>query len=81
MSKVPVFDVQVAVPGKYGPVYIGKTWLGKYTKNREFTATDPNKLIARYFLDFNPEAVKEQKEEHWDGSEEDVLDPLPEIDN
>ena len=81
VSKVPVFDVQVAVPGKYGPVYIGKTWLGKYAKNREFTATDPNKLIARYFLDFNPEAVKEQKEEHWDGSEEDVLDPLPEIDN
>lgn len=81
VSKIPVYDVQVAVPGKYGPVYIGKTWFGKYAKNREFTASDPNKLIARYFLDFNPQAVKEQREKHWDGGEEDVLDPIPEIEN
>ena len=81
VSKIPVYDIQVAVPGKYGPVYIGKTWLGKYDKNGKFTASDPNKLIARYFLDFNPDAVKEQKEKHWDGGEEDVLDPIPEIDN
>jgi hypothetical protein len=82
VSKVPVYDVQVAVPGKYGPVYIGKTWYGKYDKtNGEFIASDPDKLIARYFLDFNPEAIKEQKEKHWDGGEEDLLDPIPEIDD
>jgi hypothetical protein len=81
VSKIPVYDIQVAVPGKFGPVYIGKTWFGNYDKKGEFTASDPNKLIARYFLDFNPEAVKEQREKHWDGGEEDVLDPIPEIDN
>src|SRR5215510_14905124 len=32
LTKVPVYDVQVAVKGKYGPVFIGKTWLGKYDK-------------------------------------------------
>lgn len=81
VSKVPVYDIQVAVPGKYGPVYIGKTWFGKYDTNEQFTASDPNKLIARYFLDFNPDALKEQREEHWDGSDEDVLDPIPDVDS
>jgi hypothetical protein len=81
VSKVPVYDIQVAVPGKYGPVYIGKTWFGRYNNSGQFTASDPNKLIARYFLDFNPEALKEQKEEHWDECDEDILDPLPEVEN
>jgi len=81
VSKIPVYDVQVAVPGKYGPVYIGKTWFGKYDDHGEFIASDPNKLIARYFLDFNPGALEEQKQKHWDGAEEDLLDPIPEIDN
>jgi hypothetical protein len=81
VSKIPVYDVQVAVPGKYGPVYIGKTWFGKYDEHGQFTASDPNKLIARYFLDFNPEALEEQQQKHWDGADEDLLDPIPEIDN
>jgi len=81
LTKVPVYDVQVAVKGKYGPVFIGKTWLGKYDKRGEFTASNPDKLIAWYFIDFNEGALKEQRERHWDGSEEELLDPLPHIDN
>ena len=77
LSKVPVYDVQVAVKGKYGPVFIGKTWLGKYDVQGEFTASDPDKLIAWYFIDFNDGAIKEQKEEHWDGSDEEFIEPLP----
>src|SRR5262249_31843849 len=48
LTKVQVYDVQAAVKGKYGPVFIGKTWLGKYDKQGEFTASNPNKLIAWY---------------------------------
>ena len=81
LTKVQVYDIQVAVKGKYGPVFIGKTWLGKYDKEGKFTASDPDKLIAWYFLDFNEGALKEQRESHWDGSEEELLDPLPHIDN
>ena len=77
LTKVPVYDVQVAVKGKYGPVFIGKTWLGKYDKQGEFTASNPDKLIAWYFIDFNDGAIKEQMEKHWDGSEEEFLDPIP----
>ena len=43
-TKVQVYDVQVAVKGKYGPVFIGKTWFGKYDKQGEFTASYPDKL-------------------------------------
>ncbi|HKF20009.1 MAG TPA: hypothetical protein VKE93_00495 [Candidatus Angelobacter sp.] len=81
LTKVPVYDVQVAVKGKYGPVFIGKTWLGKYDNRGEFTASNPDKLIAWYFIDFNEGALKEQRDSHWDGSEEELLDPLPHIDN
>jgi hypothetical protein len=79
-TKVHALDVQVAVKGKFGPVYIGKTWFGKYDKHGNFTASDPNKVVGRYFIDFNEEALKEQRESHLDGSEEEVLDPLPHID-
>lgn len=80
ISKVQCYDVMVAVKGKYGPVFVGKTWLGKYDRNGEFTASNPDKLAAWYFLDFNEGALKEQRESHWDGSEEDILDPIPHID-
>src|SRR5262249_20401131 len=79
--KLQFYDVMVAVKGKYGPVFVGKTWFGKYGTTGTFTATDPNKLVARYFLDFNEGALKEQRESHWDGSEEELLDPLPHLDN
>ena len=77
LSKIQVYDVQVAVKGKYGPVFLGKTWLGRYDKQGEFTASDPDKLIAWYFIDFNDGAIKEQREKHWDGSDEEFLDPMP----
>jgi hypothetical protein len=80
-TKVQVYDVQAAVRGKYGPVFIGKTWLGKYDKQGQFTASNPDKLVAWYFIDFNEGALKEQRESHWDGSEEELFDPLPHVDN
>ena len=79
--KVHVYDIQVAVKGKHGPVFIGKTWLGSYDKQGEFTASNPDKLIAWYFLDFNDGGLKEQQEKHWDGSKEEFVDPLPHIEN
>jgi len=42
LTEVQVYDVQVAIKGKYGPVFVGKTWLGKYDEKGEFTASDPN---------------------------------------
>jgi hypothetical protein len=80
-TKLHALDLQVAVKGKYGPVFIGKTFFGKYDKNGEFTANVPIKVVGWYFIDFNEGALKEQKESHWDGSEEEVLDPIPHIDN
>jgi hypothetical protein len=68
-----------AVKGEYAPVFVGKTWLGKYDEKGEFTAHDPNKIIGYYFFDFNEEAVREQREHHLDGSEEEVLDPIPHV--
>ena len=81
LSRIQVYDLQVAVKGKYGPVFIGKTWLGKYDKQGAFTASHPDKLIAWYFLDFNEGALKEQQEKHWDGSSEELFDPLPHVEN
>ena len=58
LSFIPVYDIMVAVKGKYGPIYVGKTWYGKYDENGEFSTSFPNKLVAWYFLDFNKDAVK-----------------------
>ena len=80
-TKLQALDLQVAVKGKYGPVFIGKTFFGKYDKSGEFTANVPIKVVGWYFLDFNEAALKEQKESHWDGSEEEILDPIPHIEN
>lgn len=70
LSTVQVYDVMVAVPGKWGPVYVGKTWLGSYDKEGEFRAFNPKELVAWYFLDFSREALIEQKKSHWDKSSE-----------
>ena len=80
-TEVHAYDLMVAVKGKYGPVFVGKTFLGKYDETGEFTASDPNKVSARYFLDFNEGALREQREQHWDGSEEEVLHPIPHVNN
>ena len=80
-TQVHGYDAMVAVKGKYGPVFVGKTWLGKYDDRGEFTAHDPDKIIGYYFLDFNEAAVREQREHHLDGSKEEMLDPIPRVDN
>jgi hypothetical protein len=80
-TEIHGYDVMVAVKGKYGPVFVGKTWLGKYDETGEFTASHTDKLSARYFLDFNKDALREQREHHWDGSEEEVLHPIPHVNN
>jgi hypothetical protein len=78
LTQIQVYDVMVAVPGKYGPVFIGKTWLGKYHKDRNFEANDKDKLMAWFFLDFSGKALEVQKAEHWEGGEkETVMRPLP----
>jgi hypothetical protein len=40
-TKIQGYDIQVAVKGKYGPIYIGQTWFGKYDKQGEFLAPIP----------------------------------------
>jgi hypothetical protein len=72
-----VYDLMVPVQGKYGVVYIGKTWLGSYDRNNAFTAKYPDNLMAWFFFDFSAEALKVQQAEHWDGSKEKILNPLP----
>jgi hypothetical protein len=72
---IPVYDVMVAVPGKYGPLYVGKTWLGSYDKKtKAFRAKDTSSLIAWYFLDFNQGALDEQMAMHWNGGSESKID-------
>ena len=73
LSTFQVFDVIVPVQGKYGPVYIGRAFLGRYDQNNpdpktKFTTQDPNTPVAWFFLDFNKGALHEQKTEHWPGS-------------
>jgi hypothetical protein len=74
LQGIQVYDVMVAVPGKYGPVYVGKTWLGRYDQNAVFTPFETNILVAWYFLDFNPDALSEQTANHWDNSVETPID-------
>jgi len=81
VKQIPLIDLMVAVKGKYGPVFVGKTWLGRYDEKGEFTASNPDKLSNWYFLDFNEAALKEQHESHWDGSKEEMLDPIPHVNN
>lgn len=79
LTQIQVYDVMVAVPGKYGPLYIGKTWLGKYDEAGEFQAFNKDHLIAWFFLDFNVEAIMEQASEHWDNSREILFDASKDV--
>lgn len=74
LKGIQVYDVMVAVPGKYGPLYIGKTWLGIYDKNKNFSALNSKDLVAWFFLDFNSDALIEQGKSHWDRSKEYYID-------
>jgi hypothetical protein len=55
--------------------------VGEYDDKGEFTAHDPDETIGYYFLDFNEAAIKGQREHHLDGSKEELLDPIPHVDN
>jgi len=77
LTQIEVYDLMVAVQGAYGPVFIGKTWLGSYAKDRSFTPHDGDKLIAWFFLDFNAKALSVQAEQYWDGAREDLMKDLP----
>lgn len=77
LTQIQVYDVMVAVPGKYGPIFIGKTWQGEYHEDRSFEAKDKSQLMAWFFLDFNTQALNVQKTEHWDGSKEKLVKPIP----
>ena len=81
VSTIPVYDMQVAVSRKYGTVHTGTTWFGKCAKDKTIHRFQPEQANYSILLTFTLEAVREQREKHWDGGEEDVLDPLPEIDN
>ena len=77
LTQIQVYDIMVAVPGKFGPIYIGKTWLGSYDKNGSFNAFNSDQLIAWFFLDFNVDALQEQRLNHWDNSNERLVSELP----
>ena len=81
VKQIPLIDLMVAVKGKYGPVLIGKTWMGRYDEKGEFTASNPDQLSNWYFLDFNDGALREQHESHSDGSKEEMLDLIPHVNN
>ena len=59
-------DIMVAVKGKYGPVFMSKTWLGQYGEKGTFIPSDPDKPASWCFLDFNEGALQEQRASHWD---------------
>lgn len=76
LTHVQVYDVMVAVPGKYGPIYIGKTWKGKYAEFSHFIPDNSKHNVAWFFLDFNPGALAEQKQirlENGDNSTEEEI--------
>ena len=64
---LPVYDVMVAVEGptEHEFVYIGKSWRGSYDGTC-FTPANQDEILAWFFLDFSPKALKEQRDDHWD---------------
>jgi len=79
INSVPVYDVMVPIKGRSGTVFVGKTWIGLYEPDGSFTSQHAG--VAWFFLDFNNETLRLQKEEHWDGSKEVILNPLPKVKN
>lgn len=59
-----VYDLGVIIPGRNGPILVGRTWLGEYADNPEQTYSASlldGKQIAWFFLDFNEAAIAEQE--------------------
>jgi len=58
-----VYDLGVIIPGRHGPILVGRTWLGEYADNAEQTYSATlldGRQIAWFFLDFNQEAIEAQ---------------------
>lgn len=72
VERLGVYDLGVMIPGKNGPILVGRTWLGEYADNRErtysATALD-GKQIAWFFLDFSEEAIRTQDTPQLSGVE------------
>jgi hypothetical protein len=47
-------DIMVPIAGKYGTIYIGRAYTGKWTSPTQFKSAGN---VAWFFLDFSPEAV------------------------
>lgn len=64
VERLGVYDLGVMIPGKNGPILVGRTWLGKYADNREQTYSASSldgKQIAWFFLDFSQAAIETQE--------------------
>lgn len=63
VERLGVYDLGVMIPGKNGPILVGRTWLGEYADNREqtYSAGLDGKQIAWFFLDFSEAAVTSQE--------------------
>ena len=57
IRKMGIKDTMVKVKGKYGDIFIGKAFSGKYLENGDFLESG---FVAWFFLDFNPKALLEQ---------------------
>jgi hypothetical protein len=59
-----VYDLGVVVPGRHGPILVGRTWLGTYADDAEQTYAASlldGRQIAWFFLDFNEAALETQE--------------------
>ena len=63
VERLGVYDLGVVIPGRHGPILVGRTWLGEYADNAERTYSASaleGRQIAWFFLDFNEGALATQ---------------------
>jgi len=64
VAALGVYDLGVVIPGRNGPILVGRTWLGEYADNAQQTYSASlldGKQIAWFFLDFNEAAIEGQE--------------------
>ncbi len=83
LNGLQTYDVLVAIKDSDKKLFIGKTWQGKYDRGTtKFTADEPEKVIAWFFLDFSESGLAAQKKIENDRQQgpptpEDLLSPVP----
>lgn len=83
LDDLQTYDVLVAIKDSDKKLYIGKTWKGKYDRSTtKFTADEPEKVIAWFFLDFSESGLAAQKKVENDRQQgpptpEVILSPVP----